>query len=72
MLEIAIVLTANRFRSALVTAELALALILLIVSFFAKIPGGVLWAGLVLVTVVVQVLLGMFGEGAPALGLVHG
>src|SRR2546423_1642466 len=49
-----------------------IALLLLIVSFFAKIPGGVLWAGLVLVTVVVQVLLGMFGAGAPALGLVHG
>ena len=49
-----------------------LALLLLISSFFAKIPGGVLWAGLVLLTVVVQVLLGMFGHGAPVLGLVHG
>ena len=49
-----------------------IALLLLIVSFFAKIPGGVMWAGLVLLTVVVQVLLGMFGHGAPVLGLVHG
>jgi hypothetical protein len=49
-----------------------LALLLLVVSFFAKIPGGVLWAGLVLLTVVVQVLLGIFGHGAPVLGLLHG
>jgi hypothetical protein len=49
-----------------------IALLLLIVSFFAKVPGGVLWAGLVLVTVVVQVLLGIFGHGAPVLGLLHG
>jgi hypothetical protein len=49
-----------------------IALLLLISSFFAKIPGGVLWAGLVLGTVVVQVLLGMLGHGLPALGLLHG
>jgi hypothetical protein len=49
-----------------------IALLLLISSFFAKIPGGVMWAGLVLATVVVQVLLGIFGHGAPVLGLVHG
>jgi hypothetical protein len=49
-----------------------IALLLLISSFFAKIPGGVLWAGLVLATVVVQVLLGIFGHGTPMLGLVHG
>jgi hypothetical protein len=49
-----------------------IALLLLISSFFAKIPGGVLWAGLVLLTVIVQVLLGIFGHGAPMLGLVHG
>jgi hypothetical protein len=49
-----------------------IALLLLISSFFAKIPGGVLWAGLVLLTVVVQVLLGIFGHGAPVLGMVHG
>ena len=49
-----------------------IALLLLISSFFAKIPGGVLWAGLVLATVVVQTLLGIFGHGMPILGLVHG
>jgi hypothetical protein len=49
-----------------------IALLLLISSFFAKIPGGVLWAGLVLLTVAVQVLLGIFGHGAPVLGMVHG
>jgi hypothetical protein len=50
-----------------------IALLLLISSFFAKIPGGVLWAALVLATVVVQVLLGVFSRGgAPVLGLVHG
>lgn len=50
----------------------ALALILLIVSFFAKIPGGVKWAGFVLLAVVVQVLLGMFLHGVAALGMLHG
>jgi hypothetical protein len=49
-----------------------IALLLLISSFFAKIPGGVLWAGVVLVAVVVQVLLGMFAHGAPVLGMLHG
>lgn len=50
-----------------------IALLLLISSFFARIPGGVLWAGLVLLTVVVQVLLGIFSRGGePVLGLVHG
>lgn len=49
-----------------------IALILLIVSFFAKIPGGVKWAGLVLLAVIVQVLLGIFAGGVPVLGLLHG
>jgi hypothetical protein len=48
------------------------ALVLLIVSFFAKVPGGVKWAGFVLLSVVVQVLLGMFAHDAPALGALHG
>jgi hypothetical protein len=50
----------------------AIALILLVVSFFAKVPQGVRWAGLCFGTVVVQVLLGMFGHGVPALGGLHG
>jgi hypothetical protein len=49
-----------------------LALLLLIVSFFAKIPGGAKWAGLVLLTVVVQVALGLFAFEIPGLGVLHG
>ena len=48
------------------------ALILLIVSFFAKVPGGVGRAALVLVLVVVQVTLGLFGSEIPILGGLHG
>jgi len=50
----------------------ALALILLIISFFAKIKGGVIFAVLVLAWVVVQVLLGLFGHEAAIFGLLHG
>jgi hypothetical protein len=49
-----------------------MALLLLISSFFAKIPGAVKWAGLVLLLVVVQVNLGLFGHEIPALGALHG
>ncbi len=49
-----------------------IALILLIVSFFAKIPGGAKWAGLILLVVVVQVLLGMFSGELPQLAMLHG
>ncbi len=48
------------------------ALLLLIVSFFAKVPGGVKWAGLVLLFVVIQVALGLFGHEIPILGGLHG
>lgn len=50
------------------------ALILLIVSFFAKVPRGIALAATVLGLVVLQVLLGMFSRGAglPVLGLLHG
>ena len=47
-------------------------LLLLLVAFFAKIPGGVMWAALILVAVVVQVLLGLNGEAVPAVGALHG
>jgi hypothetical protein len=50
----------------------ALALILLIVSFFAKVPGGIKWAGFVLLAVVVQVALGIFGHEASISGMLHG
>jgi hypothetical protein len=48
------------------------ALVLLIISFFAKIPGGVKWAGIVLGLVVLQVALGLFGHQTPYSGLLHG
>ena len=50
----------------------ALALIFLIVSFFAKVPGGVKWAALVLLAVVVQVSLGLFGHENAYSGMLHG
>jgi len=49
-----------------------LALVLLIVSFFAKIPGGIKWAGFVVLAVVVQVALALVGFSAPVLGALHG
>jgi hypothetical protein len=49
-----------------------IALLLLISSFFARIPGGIKRAGLVLLLVVVQVSLGLFGHVIPALGALHG
>lgn len=50
----------------------ALALILLIVSFFAKVPGGIAWAAYVLVAVAVQITLGLFGHEAAIWGMLHG
>jgi hypothetical protein len=49
-----------------------LALVLLIVSFFAKIPGGVKWAGFVLLAVVAQVVLALVSFSAPVVGALHG
>lgn len=49
-----------------------LALVLLVVSFFTKVPGAVPWAAAVLGVTVLQVLLGLFGHGMPAVGLLHG
>ena len=48
------------------------ALALLIVSFFAKIPGGSKWAGFVLLDVVLQVMLAFTAFGAPVVGPLHG
>jgi heme A synthase len=50
----------------------AIALLLLICSFFARIPGGIKWAALVFLLVLVQVTLGFAGFAVPALGAVHG
>jgi len=49
-----------------------LALVLLIISFFAKIPGGAKWAGFVLLAVVAQVLFAIFARSLPAVGFLHG
>jgi hypothetical protein len=48
------------------------ALLFLIVSFFAKIPGGIVWALIVVGTVIVQVALGLLAHEVPALGILHG
>ena len=50
----------------------ALALIFLIVSFFARVPGGWKWALGTLVLVVVQVSLGIFGHENAIFGMLHG
>ncbi len=47
-------------------------LLLLISSFFAKTPGAVKWALIVVVTTAVQIALGIFGHGTPVLGILHG
>ena len=49
-----------------------LVILLLLVSFFARVARGVLWAGLLCVLVAVQVFLGLFGRSMPVLGLLHG
>lgn len=48
-----------------------IALVLLVISFFAKVPGGAKLAGALLALIVVQVLLGFISFGIPVLGLVH-
>ena len=49
-----------------------LALILFLISFFAKVDQGVKFAGFVLLAVIVQVFLGIVSHDVPALGLLHG
>lgn len=49
-----------------------LALVLLIVSFFAKVPRGVPWALTVLGLVILQVTLGLFGHENAYFGMLHG
>jgi hypothetical protein len=51
---------------------LVLALALLIIAFFAKIPQGVRWAVIVLVCTVVQIALGPLSLLFAAIGAVHG
>ena len=49
-----------------------IALLLLIISFFAKVPGGVRWALFVFVTVIVQTLLAGFAHAVAGIGWLHG
>ena len=49
-----------------------LAIIMLIVSFFARIPGGVKYAGIVFGLVVLQFLLALVAFPVPVLGVLHG
>ena len=49
-----------------------LTLILLVISFFAKVAGGTRWALYILGVVVVQVVLGVSQGDVPLLGLLHG
>jgi heme A synthase len=51
---------------------LLIALALLVVSFFAKIPQGVRWAVIVLVTTIVQIALGTLSHMLAPIGAVHG
>ncbi len=48
------------------------ALLFLISSFFAKVPGGLKWALITLGVVVVQVALGLFSHELAGLGWLHG
>ena len=48
------------------------ALALVVVAFFAHVPGGLTWAALVLLDVVVQILLAVLASNLPAIGLLHG
>lgn len=50
----------------------ALALVLLIVSFFAKVPRGIAVAGALLGLVVLQVALGILGHSIAYMGALHG
>ena len=48
------------------------ALLLLIVSFFAKVPRGVVIALVVVLSTALQIFMGIAAHSNPALGLVHG
>ena len=48
------------------------AIVLLIVSFFAKIDGGTKWAGFVFLAVLLQWVLAIVAFSAPVVGLLHG
>jgi hypothetical protein len=47
-------------------------LLLLIISFFAKVPGGIKWALIVFGVAVLQVALGLFSHSIAGVGWLHG
>ncbi len=49
-----------------------LALLFLVSSFFARVPGGVRWGLIVFGVTVVQIALGIFSHALPGLGWLHG
>ena len=49
-----------------------ISLLLLISSFFAKVPGGIKWALIVLGVTVLQVVLGLLSHSVAGLGWLHG
>jgi hypothetical protein len=49
-----------------------LAIALLILSFFARIPGGVKWAGITIGVLALQILLAFLSFAAPVVGILHG
>jgi len=49
-----------------------IALTFLIISFFAKVPGGVMWAAITFALVLLQVTLGILGHEGAIFGMLHG
>ncbi len=49
-----------------------IALLLLILSFFARIPGGVKWAAITVGVTALQIVLAFVSFGAPIVGVLHG
>jgi hypothetical protein len=49
-----------------------LAIILLVLSFFSKIEGGVKWASIVFLVVLLQWVLAIVAFSAPVVGMLHG
>lgn len=49
-----------------------IAILLLVVAFFVKVPRAVAYAGVVVGCVALQVVLGLLAHSVPALGILHG
>ena len=60
------------FHALFAGAVLLASLLMLIISFFAKIPHGVRWAVIVLIATIVQIALGVLSHLLAAIGALHG